>query len=59
MHTYRLCKVTEQGPRTEFEELVCRDDGRAVHIAKRRVQDYDIEVWAGDRFVFRVEYKRR
>jgi hypothetical protein len=59
MQTYRLCKITEHGHRTDFEELVCRDDGHAVHLAKRHLQDHDIEVWAGDRFVFRLEYKRR
>jgi hypothetical protein len=59
VQTYRLCKVAEDGQRIEFEELVCRDDGHAVHLAKRRVQDHDIEVWAGVRFVFRLECKRR
>jgi hypothetical protein len=59
MQTYRLCEVTEHGHRTDFEELVCRDDGHAVHLAKRHLQDHDIEVWAADRFVFRLEYKRR
>jgi hypothetical protein len=56
---YRLCKVAEDGHRIEFEELVCRDDGHAVHLAKRVVQDHDVEVWNGNRFVFRLECKRR
>jgi hypothetical protein len=56
---YRLCKVAKDGQRIEFEELVCRDDGHAVHLAKGRVQEHDIEVWSGVRFVFRLECKRR
>jgi len=51
--------VAEDGRRIEFETLVCRDDGEAVMRAKRLVQDNDIEVWADNRFVFRLECKRR
>jgi hypothetical protein len=51
--------VTEDGRRIEFETLVCRDDGEAVMRAKRFVQDQDIEVLADNRFVFRLECKRR
>jgi len=56
---YRLCRVAEDGRRIEFETLVCRDDGEAVMRAKRYVQDHDIEVWADNRFVFKLERKRR
>jgi hypothetical protein len=56
---YRLCKVAEEGHRIEFKELACRDDGHAVHLAKQVVQDHDVEVWNGNRFVFRLECKRR
>jgi hypothetical protein len=59
MQKYRLCKVAEDGHRTEFEDLVCRDDDHAVYLAKRLVQDHDVEVWNGYRFVFRLECKRR
>jgi hypothetical protein len=52
---YRLCKVAEDGRRVEFEELVCRDDGHAVYLAKRLVLDHDVEGWNGNRFVFRLE----
>jgi hypothetical protein len=52
-------KVAVDGHRTEFEELVCRDDGLAVYHAKRLVLDHDVEVWNGNRFVFRLECKRR
>jgi len=51
--------VAEDGRRIEFETLVCRDDGEAVMRAKRLVQDNDIEVWADNRFVFRLECKGR
>jgi hypothetical protein len=60
VQTYRLCKVAEDGQLIEFEELVCRDDGHAVHLAKRRVNaDHNIEVWCGTRYVFTLERKRR
>jgi hypothetical protein len=51
--------VTGDGGRIEFETLVCRNDGEAVMRAKRLVQDHDVEVWADNRFVFRLECKRR
>jgi hypothetical protein len=35
MEKYHLCKVAEDGHRIEFKELVCRDDGHAVHLAKQ------------------------
>jgi hypothetical protein len=56
---YRLCKVAEDGKSIEFETLVCRYDGAAVMRAKRLVQDNDNEVWADNRFVFRLECKGR
>jgi hypothetical protein len=59
MQKYRLCKVAEDGRRIEFEQLVCRDDGHAVYRAKQFVQDHDVEVWNGIRFVFRLECKKR
>jgi hypothetical protein len=46
-------------PAREFEELVCRDDGHAVYLAKRFVLDHDVEVWSGNRFVFRLECEFR
>jgi hypothetical protein len=59
MEKYHLCKVAEDGHRIEFKELVCRDDGHAVHLAKQVVQDHDVEVWNGNRYVFLLECKRR
>ena len=59
VENYRLFKVADDGQRIEFEELVCRDDGHAVHLAKRLVLDHDVEVWNGSRFVFLLECKRR
>jgi hypothetical protein len=59
MQKYRLCRVAEDGRRIAVEELACRDDGEAVMRAKRTVQRHDIEVWSGNRFVFKLECKRR
>jgi hypothetical protein len=59
MQKYRLCWVSEDGRRIDFEELACRDDGEAIMRAKRLVRDYDLEVWNGDLFVFSLECKQR
>jgi hypothetical protein len=58
VENYRLFKVAVDGQRVEFKELVCRDDGHAVYLAKRLVLDHDVEVWNGNRFVFRLECKK-
>jgi hypothetical protein len=42
---------------TGSREIVCRDDSEAVAKAKRMVDGHDIEVWAGDRFVIRLNHK--
>ena len=51
MTEYRTYTVGINGHFTGSQEMVCRDDGEAVAKAKRMVDDHDIEVWSGDRFV--------
>ena len=51
MAEYRAYIVGDDDQFLGFEEMVCRDDGEAVAKAKRLLDDHDIEVWSGDRFV--------
>jgi hypothetical protein len=51
MAEYRVYIVGDDEHFIGFEEMVCRDDGEAVAKAKRLLDDHDIEVWSGDRFV--------
>jgi hypothetical protein len=42
---------TLQGP------LVCGSEDEAIEKAKRLLDDYDIELWSGERFIVRLERK--
>jgi hypothetical protein len=59
MAEYRAYIVGDDDHYLGFEEMVCRDDGEAVARAKRLVDDHDIEVWSGDRLVFRLRHKAK
>ena len=54
MAEYRAYSVGDGGHFIGYESLVCADDLEAVEQAKRLVDDYDIELWSGDRFVKRL-----
>jgi hypothetical protein len=54
---YRMYTIGIDGHFTGSREIVCRDDSEAVAKAKRMVDGHDIEVWAGDRFVIRLNHK--
>jgi hypothetical protein len=56
---YRAYYVGSGGNFIAYEVLVCRDDDEAVVKAKQFVDDHDIEVWCGDRFVRRLVRPRR
>ena len=58
MADYRAYIVGDDDHFLGFQEMVCRDDGEAVANAKRLLDDHDIEVWNGDRFVIRLRHKR-
>jgi len=59
MAEYRAYIVGDDDHFLGFEEIVCRDDGEAVARAKRLLDDHDIEVWSGDRLVFRLRHKAK
>jgi hypothetical protein len=56
---YRAYYVGSSGNFIAYEALVCRDDDEAVAEAKQFVDDHDIEVWCGERFVKRLVRRRR
>jgi hypothetical protein len=58
MAEYRAYIVGDDDHFLGFQEMVCRDDGEAVANAKRLLDDHDIEVWSGDRFVILLRHKR-
>jgi hypothetical protein len=51
---YRAYYVGSSGNFIAYEALVCLDDDEAVAVAKQFVDDHDIDVWCGDRFVIRL-----
>jgi hypothetical protein len=55
MITYRLLWLDEKGNIPKSRQIDCATDRQAVAIAKRQTGDYEaIEVWDGDRLVFRL-----
>lgn len=54
---YRAYAVASDGHFMGFKEIVCGDDDGAVAKAKRLINNFDIEVWNGDRFVIRLLHR--
>jgi hypothetical protein len=59
MAEYRVYIVGDDEHFIGLEEMVCCDDGEAVVKAERLLDDHDIEVWSGDRFVVRLKHTPR
>ena len=57
MATYRAYTVGLDGRYIGFTELDCADDSEAIEVAKQLNGGRDIELWCGDRFVVRINYK--
>jgi hypothetical protein len=38
--------------------LSCSDDAEAIAQARRLIEDQDIELWSGDRFIVRLPKKQ-
>ena len=51
---YRAYALGRDGRILAFKEMRCLDDREAIAEAKRLTKKFDIEVWNGDRFVFRL-----
>jgi hypothetical protein len=39
----------------DYRSIVCRDDAEAIAQAKRLIDERDIEVWNGPRFVIKLK----
>jgi hypothetical protein len=52
---YRAYVVGDDGHFLRFEALICADDAEAIAKAKRLVDDHDVELWSGERFVARLK----
>jgi hypothetical protein len=57
MVDYRAYSVGLDGHFIRFDAIVCANDEEAIQKAKRHVDDNDIELWCGDRFVTRIIHK--
>ena len=56
---YRAYVVGHDGHFIRRESLICADDAEAIAKAKRLVDDHDVELWSGERFVTRLEATRK
>jgi hypothetical protein len=57
MAHYRAYAVRFDGNFDGYESLICADDHDAIGKAKRLADGSAIELWTGERFVTRLEYK--
>jgi hypothetical protein len=56
MAEYRAYVIGEDGHIRNFRAFVCDGDLDAMVWAKQLLDDYDIELWSGDRFVIRFAH---
>ena len=54
MVDYRVYFVGSDGHFVRFVGLSCSDDAEAIEQARRLVEDQDIELWSGERFIIRL-----
>jgi hypothetical protein len=59
MPYYRVYAVRFDGNFDGYESLSCADDDEAVSRATRLSSNSAIELWTGERFVTRLEYKSK
>jgi hypothetical protein len=51
---YRVYFVGSDGHFVRFVGLFCSDDAEAIEQARRLIEDQDIELWSGERFIIRL-----
>jgi hypothetical protein len=56
---YRAYFVGSDGHFVRFVGLSCSDDAEATEQARRLIEDQDIELWTGERFIVRLLKKQR
>jgi len=54
MAEYRAYTVGLDGHFVGSRALICADDAEAIEETRRLVDDHDIELWSGDRFIIRL-----
>ena len=57
MVDYRVYFVGSDGHFVSFVGLFCSDDAEAIEQARRLIEDRDIELWSGERFIVRLPEK--
>jgi hypothetical protein len=57
MAHYRACTVGLDGHYLSVEEIECANDQKAIHKAQQAVDDRDVELWQGNRFIVRLSRK--
>jgi hypothetical protein len=55
---YRAYFVGNDGHFVRFVGLSCSDDAAAIAQVRRLIQDQDIELWSGERFIVRLPKKQ-
>jgi hypothetical protein len=55
---YRAYFVGSDGHFVRFVGLSCSDDAQAIVQARHLIEDQDIELWSGERFVIRLPQKQ-
>jgi hypothetical protein len=55
---YRAYFVGSDGHFVRFVGLSCSDDAEAIEQARRLIEDQDIELWSGKRFIVRLPKKQ-
>lgn len=59
MAEYRAYAVGMDGHIYSYKALVCDNDQQAIDRAKAAFEACTIEVWSGERFVFKQEFSDR
>jgi len=54
MAHYRVCTIGLDGHFLSVEEIECANDQKAIQKAQQAVDDRDVELWQGDRFIVRL-----
>jgi hypothetical protein len=52
---YRAYFVGNDGHFVRFVGLSCSDDAEAIAQARRLIEEQDIELWSGERFIVRLQ----
>jgi len=57
MAHYRICTIGLDGHFLSVEEIECANDQKAIQKAQQAVDDRNVELWQGDRFIVRLSPK--